>query len=62
MSPIDGLLKNIQNMGHSDRMKLMDTINGIDDLGKVTDIIESRQDCNPQCPYCNRRRIHKHGK
>ena len=59
---IEDLMNYIHQLNHSERMLLISALDGIDDQGKVTDLIESLQDNNRHCPYCTCTKIHKHGK
>lgn len=59
---IENLMNNIHKLNHSERIQLISALDGIDDHGKVTDLIESLQENNRHCPYCKRTKIYKHGK
>jgi transposase-like protein len=56
------ILNNIQQLNHSERELLKKYLHDITDSDKIIDLIESRQDNNHHCPYCNKEKIYKHGK
>jgi len=58
---VQKFIRKVPTLNHTERTQVQIALDGSDDLQKVCDIIESKQETNPHCPYCGLHRIHKHG-
>jgi len=58
---VDEIVQEIPDLPHSERVRIRTALDGVEDFKKVCDLIENKLEHKPECPYCGKSRIHKHG-
>ena len=58
---VRSFITNVSDLDHEERLRVQSALGSLNDLDKVCDLVEARQEEDPHCPHCGKTRIHKHG-
>lgn len=58
---VRSIINTVEDLNHEERRLVKLALDGIEDRKKVYDIVESIQDSVHHCPYCESRKVYKHG-
>ena len=59
---VQSFIAKVPHLEHEERVGVLSSLESIDDLQKICDLIEANQEEVPHCPFCSHTRIYKHGK